>query len=155
MRWIRIGTAIAPRARKNTGVRKDIWLRLRVPGFRLQASDSGLQAPGLSSHSHQPLAARQVAEQRMIERLRRIEERVIDPMLGELRRERVRVIGDQLAILVAERLGNDGQLLPALEILETRRIVVPEVDLGGIEHVEDEELVSEEAERLDRLEDDV
>jgi len=68
----------------------------------------------------------------MIERLRRIEERVVDPMFGELRRERVRVVGDQLAVLVSERLGDDGQLLAALEILEARRIVVREIDLGGI-----------------------
>ena len=56
---------------------------------------------------------------------------------------------------IGERLGHDRDLLAALEILEARRVRVAEVDLRRIEHVEHDQVVAEELERLDRVEDDV
>ena len=45
---------------------------------------------------------------------------------------------------LAERLGHDRNLLAALEVLEARRVLVAEVDLGRIEHVEHDQVVAEE-----------
>ena len=56
---------------------------------------------------------------------------------------------------VAERLRHDRTCSPALEILEARRVVVVEVDLLRVEDVEHDQVVAEEAQRLDRVEDRV
>ncbi len=76
-------------------------------------------------------------------------------MLGEFRAERGDVLLHQRAVLIGERLGHDRNLLAALEVLEARRIVVPELNLRWIEHVEHHQVVPEKPQRLDRLEDDV
>src|SRR5919201_2739651 len=102
-RWIRlimIGIAIVASPRKNAGVRKAMG----------------------STHPHQPLAARQIREERAVERLGRVQQRVVDAMLRELRRQRVDVRANQLPVLLRERLRHDRYLLAALPILETRHI---------------------------------
>ena len=58
--------------------------------------------------------------------------------------QRVDVLLDQRAVLLAERLGHDRHLLAALEVLEARRVLVVEVDLLRIEHVKDDQIVAEE-----------
>src|SRR5690349_7281991 len=105
IRWISTGMTTAPRPTKNAGVRKDI-------GFGLEGPDSAWEP--LSSHSHQPLAARQIAEERVVERLGRVRQRVVDAVLGELRGQRVRMRRDQRAVLVAERFGHDRELFARL-----------------------------------------
>src|ERR1700681_1913812 len=134
MRCTRIGTAIAPRPRKKSGARTDMSIR------------------SASTHSHELLAAREIAEERAVERLGRVDQGVVDALLGEPGRERVDVILDHRPVLIPERLRHDRHLLGSLQILERRRLVVREVDLPGIEHVEHDELVAQEPERLDGLE---
>ena len=53
---------------------------------------------------------------------------------------------------LTQRLRHHRHLLAGLQILEARRVLVAEVDLGRIEHVEHDQIVAEEPERPDRLE---
>ena len=55
------------------------------------------------------------------------------------------------AVLFRQRLRHDGNLLAALEVLERRRLVVVELDLRRVEHVEDDHVVAAEAQRRDRV----
>src|SRR3954462_8687756 len=103
---------MAARPAKNRGVRKDI----------ADLSDA-----------HQALAARKVAEERAVEGLGGVEERVVDAMLRELRRQRFDVGADQGAVLLGERLRDHRNLLAALEVLEAGSVVVLELELGRIE----------------------
>src|SRR5690242_4909743 len=112
MRCTITGTASAPRPTRNAGVRKDIG--------RLLAAVRG------SSYAHQLLAAREITEQRPVERLVRSHECVVDPLFGKLRRQRVDVFPNQPPVFLAERIGYDRNLLAALEIFEARRLVVSE-----------------------------
>src|SRR5581483_6377281 len=135
---MRTGIASVPSPRKKAGVKK-----VMAEGTWQRA----LPDP------HQPLTARQVTKERLVERFARVQQRVVDPMIRELRLQRVDVRRDQLAILPGERLRHDRDLLAALEILEARRIVVPEIELRGIEDVKDDQIVAEKLQRLDRVED--
>src|SRR5207245_3167379 len=92
-----------------------------------------------SSHPHELLSAREIAEERAVERLRGVEQRVVDTLLRESRREPVDVLLDERPILRAERFRDDRYLLARLEVLEARRVFVVEADLLGIEHVKDDE----------------
>src|SRR5260221_10124941 len=103
------------------------------------------------AYSHQTLAAREIAEQCAVERFGGVQQRVIDAMLGELRRERLDVRADHRAVFVPQRFGHDGDLFAALQVLETGRVVVAEFELRGIEDVKDDEVVAEEFQGLDRL----
>src|SRR5438034_11834858 len=111
MRCTSIGTAIVPRPRKKRGAKKDMasGFRLRASGCDLQTADCEIVAstatkpgawslePGASSPSSDPhefLAARQITEQRAVQRLGRVDEGVIDPLLRELRRQGVDVFPD-------------------------------------------------------------
>src|SRR5229473_2115065 len=134
-RCTRTGTAIAPRPRKKSGARKN--MRIRRPE---------------SPHPDELLAARQIAEERAVERLGRVDQGVIDALLGEPGGERVDMILDHRAVLITERLRHDRHLLGGLQILEGRRLVVREIDLPGIQDVEHDELVAQKPERLDGLE---
>jgi hypothetical protein len=73
-------------------------------------------------------------------------------MLGKLRRQRVDVRANHRAVFRRERFGHDRDLFAALEVLEAGRILVAEIDLRRIEDVEDDQVVAEEPERLDRFE---
>src|SRR5215813_6288625 len=96
-----IGIAIAAAPRRNAGARNDT-----------------------SADPHQPLPAGQVVEQRLVERLSRVQHGVVDPMLGESRPESRDVLLNERSVLGRERFGYDGQLLAAFQILEARRLVV-------------------------------
>src|SRR4051794_16666100 len=114
IRWISTGMAIAPRPARNSGVRKDIRRASRRAGLqacsRLAGSPEGLRyivAPspdGLryvrSSHSHQALARREIAEQRTVERFGGVQHGVIDAVLGELGGQRGDVRLDHLAVFL-------------------------------------------------------
>src|SRR6476469_3079934 len=96
---------------------------------------------------HEPLTRRQIAEERPVEWLRRVRQHVVDADFGELRLERLDVVANQLAILIAERFGHDGNLLAAFEILEARRVLEPEIEFGRIEHVKRDEIAPEKMQR--------
>src|SRR5262245_1959960 len=93
-----------------------------------------------SADAHQPLAIAQIAEQRFVERFGRVEQDVIDARIGALRSERLDVIPNHLAVLLCKDVRDDRHLLAALEVLESRRIPVGELNLGGIQHVKDDEI---------------
>src|SRR5258708_279788 len=72
---------------------------------------------------------------------------------GKLRRHGFDVRAHHRPVLVGQRFGNHGDLLAALEVLEARGVFVAEIDLRGIEHVKDDEIVSDELQRLDGFQD--
>ena len=80
------------------------WIRCMSTGMA-SAGEADEEQRGQKRHrvhhrtSHQPLAARQITEQRVVERLRRVEQRVVDARCRELRRQRVDVRLDQRAVL--------------------------------------------------------
>ena len=76
-------------------------------------------------------------------------------MLRKLRRQRVDVRANQLAVLGGERIRDDRDLFAALEILEARGVLVTKIELGRIEHVKHDQVVARKPKRLDGLEDDV
>jgi len=117
-----------------------------------EKEQGGEKGHGGLPDSHQLLTARQIAEQCAVEGLPGVEERVVDALLGESRAERLDVLLYQRPVLVAKRLGDDRHLIAALEVLEARGFVVVELDLLRVEHVKDDQLVAQEAERLDSLE---
>ena len=59
---------------------------------------------------------------------------------------------DQGSILFGERVGDDRQLVAALDVLEGRWLEVGELDLGGIQHVEENYVVAAEPQRHYRAE---
>src|SRR5688572_27329026 len=85
----------------------------------------------ISAHPRQTLPRRQITEQRVIERQRGADQRVIDAVGAEPLGEAGDMRLHQLAILLAKRLGHDRNLLPAFEILERRWIREREIELGG------------------------
>src|SRR5215510_8379117 len=96
-RWIRytkMGIAMVAAATRKRGARNDM------------TRGSGLGARR-SSDAHQPFSCRQIAEQQPIERLRGVRQRVVDAVLGKLRRQRLGVLANQLAVLRRERLRHD------------------------------------------------
>src|SRR6476646_10214720 len=173
--------AMAPRPTKKRGARKDMtsgfgpqvprlgrptlvgllpirMKRIRLNKIRLKpdptypsSKDERLRTP--LSDPHELFTTGQVTEQRAVERFRGVQERVVDSLLGKLRLERRDVFLDQRAILRAERLRHDRDLLAALQILERRRIVVVEVDLLRIEHVKHDQVVAKKFQRFDPVED--
>ena len=58
-----------------------------------------------------------------------------------------------LLVSLAEVLGNQGHLLPRLDIDEASRFVEGEIDLVLVEHMEDDEVVSAAAEVVHGVED--
>src|SRR5262245_59445921 len=98
MRCTRTGTTIAPSPRKKRGARNDIS----------------------SAHSHELFPAGQVAEERPIQRLSGVDQRIVDALLGELGGERVDVLLHQRAVLISKRLWDHWNLLAALQVLERR-----------------------------------
>src|SRR5437773_2126237 len=97
-------------------------------------------------------AARKIAEERAIERIRSVQERVVDAVLRKLRSERRGVLAYERSVLFGQRFRNDGNLLAALEILERRRVLVGEINLRRIEHVKDDQIVAQKPQRFDGLE---
>ena len=51
-----------------------------------------------------------------------------------------------------ERIRHDRQLFAALQIFEARRLGEREVHLGGIEHVEEDDVVAAEPDQPERVE---
>src|SRR5438874_1563239 len=117
---MRTGMARAARPARNSGERNDIEMATGAR-WRLMA--------GVSSDVHQLRAARQITEERVVERIGRVEDRVIDAMLRKPRGQRGDVLADQRAVLLDQRLGNDRNLLAALEILKGRRVFVGKFEL--------------------------
>ena len=58
----------------------------------------------------------------------------------------------ELAVLVAQLVGHHRHLPAGLDVLEADRVVVGEVDLGGVEDVEHDHVVAREAQGLDGVE---
>src|SRR4029453_8075819 len=124
IRWMITGIASPARPTRNSGVRNDI-----------------------SPNPGQPLARRQIAEQRVVERLRRIDNRVIDAIGREALLQPVDVRADERAILIRERLRHDWNLFSRLEILERRRRVEREIELRRIQHMEHDDVAAPEPQR--------
>ena len=59
---------------------------------------------------------------------------------------------DQRAVALAHGVRDHRDALAALEVLEGRRLVEGEVELGGVEDVEDHEVAAAMAEQRDRVE---
>src|ERR1051325_107924 len=118
-----MASAVAP-ARKS-GVRK---FTRRTP-----LSSLGSEATEGSSHLAQALARGQIGEQRTIERLARIEERIVDPLVTQQLPERLDVGAHDFPILFAEILGNHRHLLAGLQIDEAARVDAWEFELARIE----------------------
>src|SRR4026207_172075 len=92
MRWISTGMATAARPARNNGVRKAI-----KPGTRDEPRTTNHDPRTTSSsspYSHQTFAARQIAEESAIQRLGRIQQRVVDPMFRKFGRQGPDVGGD-------------------------------------------------------------
>src|SRR6185503_6155682 len=136
-RWIRCtstGIATAARPAKNNGARNATAPPVLCPlPFALCPS----------SDPHEALAVAEIVRQRLVERLVRRELQVVDPRIRAPRRNRVDVIPHHLAVLLGEDLGDDRHFLPALEILEPRRVRVREGDLRRIEDMEHDHFVAE------------
>src|SRR6185312_8674177 len=133
MRWMTTGTAIATRPARNAGARKF----MRRP----------------SSHAQQPLARREVGEQRAVERLRGVEQRVVGARFADAFGERRGMFTYDLAVLVAQILGDDGHLLARLQIDEVAGVREGEVDLVRVEQVEDDDVVAAPADLAQRFND--
>src|SRR5688500_11390643 len=71
-----------------------------------------------SSGLPQPLTGEQVLEEPEIERLGRVEQRVVDPVAREAPTERLEVRRDHPLVVVAQLPGNHGHLLLGLQVLE-------------------------------------
>src|SRR3954469_11045889 len=80
VRWMMTGIAKVARATKNNGARK-----------------------ATSAHPAQALPRRKIFEERIVERRRRIQQRVVDAVLRHARGERRDVLLNQPAILVGQR----------------------------------------------------
>ena len=78
--------------------------------------------------------------------------RVIDPHLREAGAQRLDVGPHQRPVFLAERLGNDRHLLARFQILERRRVGEAELELGGIQDVEHDDVVAAKPQRRHRLE---
>src|SRR5438105_13090092 len=78
----------------------------------------------------QTLPRREIFEQRVVEWRGRVDQGIVDPVLCEPRGERENVFLDERAILLGERRRHHRNLLAGFEILEARRVVEVEVDLG-------------------------
>src|SRR4051794_30947907 len=105
VRWMMTGIAKVASATKNNGARK-----------------------AMSAHPAQALPRREIFEERVVERRRCVQQRVVDAVLRHPRRQRRDVLLDQPAILVGQRRRHHRNLLAGLEILETRRLVEVEFD---------------------------
>ena len=90
-----------------------------------------------------------------IERLRRVEERVVGARFADALRERARMLGDDLLVLLAKILGDDGHLLARLHVDEVRRVGEREVDLVAVEQMEDHHVVAAAANVRERVDDGV
>src|SRR4030095_16923000 len=123
------GIASPASAKRKSGARKDMAL------------------PAL----HRARAPAQVIEERVVERLRGVEHRVVDTYLRKGLSEAFDVRVDERPVFLAEGLGHDGHLLARLEILERRRVDEPELELGGVEDVEHDDVVAPEPQRRHRL----
>src|SRR6185295_14961545 len=125
--------ARAPSPTRKAGVRKDT-----APPRSLKSQVSSLksQVSSLTSPDpHETLSAREITEQRPVERLGGVHHRVVDAMLGKLRRQRVDVRANHRAVFRRQRLGHDRDLFAALEVLEAGRLLVAEIRLRGLEPV--------------------
>ena len=67
---------------------------------------------------------------------------VIDPVLREPFGQRVGVLAHERLVLLPQAVRHDRNLHAGLQILEARRLVIGEVDLGRVQHVEHDELVA-------------
>ena len=85
-------------------------------------------------------AGGQIRQQRHLERLLRVQQLIVDAGAAELAAVAIDELADRLAIVRADDAGHRHHLLGGLEILETRGAIEREVDLVGIEHVEDEDV---------------
>src|SRR5919199_3803675 len=120
MRCTSTGMASAASPTRNAGVRNAIS---PTNDQRLTTNDQRLP------YAHQTFTARQVAEKRPVERFGRVQQSVVNAVLGKLRRQRLDVRPDQRSVFIPQRLRHDRNLLAALEILKARRIVVAEIEL--------------------------
>ena len=88
-------------------------------------------------------------EERAVERLRRVQQGVVDAVVLEslLQRSEVRIHHRQ--IVVAQLSGNDRDLLLRFEILEARGLLEGKLQLVRIEDLKDDHVVAASAERAD------
>src|ERR1051326_1304292 len=117
--------ASAVRPAKKSGARKDTT---NSSDGRLRSTESRLL---------QSFASRQEAEQRMIERLARVEHRVIDAMFAEDALQRRDVLGDERAVLGSQIVRNHGHSLARFEIDEVGAVGERKLELAPIEDVKD------------------
>src|SRR5688572_32508771 len=107
------GIASAASATKKSGAINDICFRA---GYS-RPHGSFSASPEASSL----LPAAKILVERVIERLRGIEQRIVDAHFGKFLLQRLRVGVDQRDVLLAHRVWHDGHLLAAFEILERDR----------------------------------
>src|SRR4051794_29665879 len=126
MRCTTTGMAKAPRPARNNGVRNDMC-RCEIYDVRSNVFNSitrwRCRWKTRSSDPAHFLPARQVTEQRPIERLGGVQQGIVDPLLREPCRQGTDVFLDVRSILLAERLRHHRYLLAILQVLERRRIV--------------------------------
>src|SRR5262249_29364845 len=101
---------------------------------------------------HQGLGWGQEVEEREVGRRRRVDEPIVRAGAAEQASELTNVCANERAVLVAKIVGDDGNALAGLEVLEARRAIEWELQLGGIEHVKGDQLVAAIAEEPERVE---
>src|SRR3990172_13220819 len=120
-----MGTASAARPARKSGARKV------MPSLLVR-----------SSYPHQPFPPAQILEQREVQGLRRIEQRIVYAGVHQRTRERSHVLLHQLTIALALLVGHHRDAIAALQVLEQHHVLEREEQLGGIENLEDDDVVA-------------
>src|SRR5438093_1367913 len=139
--------ARAARPARKSGARKDKWLvtggQWLVVGCRFLVTECWSPAT-----RHRPptttadaFASGEKREERVIERLGRVEERIVDAALTKHAAQARDVSGDELTILPAQVVGNHRHAFAGLEVEEVRRVGEGKLELAPVEDVEDDQIV--------------
>ncbi len=97
--------------------------------------------------SHFFLTPCQKPEQRVIQRLGRIEQRVIDTNLRESLLQCVHVGAYERDVLLSHRFRHHGYLVAAFEVLEGGCIGKAEIELRRVQHVKHDQIIATKPQR--------